>query len=106
MLIRTTRTHQMSFVEEEWRLGDAIVVRIPATPAARPALLIHLTLHAEPGWNRTRSRSCPAPFWRRGTASRVSISRIMAGMVDGYGEGLTGMAAAFAAGCDVFGPLS
>ena len=95
----------MSFVEEEWRLGDAIAyARIPDTLAARPALLIHLTLTAAQGLELDPFAIVPRAFLAAGHCVASFDLPNHGRMVDRYGEGLTGMAAAFADGCDVFRP--
>ena len=95
----------MSFVEEEWRLNDAIAyVRIPAALAARPALLIHLTLTAAQGLELDPFAIVPRAFLAAGHCVASFDLPNHGRMANGYGEGLTGMVAAFAAGCDVFLP--
>jgi predicted esterase len=105
MSLRTTQAIQMSFVEEEWPLGDGIAyVRIPESLAAQPALLIHLTLTAAQGLEQDPFAIVPRSFLAAGHCVASFDLPNHGRMVDGYGEGLAGMAAAFAAGCDVFLP--
>jgi esterase FrsA len=105
MSFRIIRAIQMSFVEEEWRLGDAIAyARIPDTLAARPALLIHLTLTAAQGLELDPFAIVPRAFLAAGHCVASFDLPNHGRMVDRYGEGLTGMASAFADGCNVFLP--
>ncbi len=95
----------MSFVEEEWQLGDAVAyVRLPQRQAERPALLIHLTLTAQQGLTTDPFAIVPRAFLAAGHCVASYDLPNHGRLIDCFGEGLTGMAAAFRADRQVFAP--
>lgn len=91
---------------EEWSLpaaGDAIgFVRLPGRLAARPALLIHLTLTARQGLDNSPYSIPTNAFLAAGHAVASFDLPHHGRLRDTLGDGLDGWAAAFAAGHRVF----
>jgi dienelactone hydrolase len=95
-----------SFVDDEWTIEVAgarfpAVVRTPAALADRPALLIHLTLHARHGLDHLPFALVPRAFLAAGHRVASFDLPNHGQRVDAFGEGLVGMAAAMAQGHDV-----
>lgn len=86
-------------IEGEERM---VLVRTPERPAARPAFLICLAMDRKTTLDGDYYRIVPDVFLAAGHRVAAFDMPYHGERADGYGQGLAGMAAAIAAGIDVF----